>query len=158
MEIGNFDYKLFSSYFCDIVEMLIITYGRRWKNFVIIVFRKSSTSKFYRTRGPWRKPIETEGESHSTGTSRHVQVLRKHGKCIYRGNDVRRSCPFSLLLLSSKCRLAIIKFRTLVIHGFRRLFERRRLLPLLSFLSIAFSTNYRIARLNMRIILKYCVQ
>lgn len=45
-----------------------------------------------------KKPIETQGESHSTGTSRQVQVLRKQGKCIYRGNDVRhlaRSLCFS---------------------------------------------------------------
>lgn len=130
----------------------------RWKNFISnsSIFESPPHPNF---TAPWpleKKPIETEGESHSTGTDRQVQVLRKHGKCIYRGNDRTTSCPFSLLLLSSKRRLAIIEFRTLVIHGFRQLFEHRSLLPLLSFLSITFSTNYRIVRLNTGIIFSYC--
>lgn len=67
--------------------MLIITNDQRWQNFV----SNCSISKVLHVQnlshGPWRKPIETEGESHSIGTSRQVQVLRKQGKCIYRGND-----------------------------------------------------------------------
>jgi len=44
----------------------------------------------------------TEGESHSTGTSRQVQVLRKHGKCIYRGNDRTTSLARSLCFSSRR--------------------------------------------------------
>lgn len=93
------DAKFFTMYFRNLVEMSIITNDQWWKNFV----SNCSISKVLHIQillrlSPWRKPIETEGESHSTVTSRQVQVLRKHGKCIYRGNDVwhlARSLCFS---------------------------------------------------------------
>lgn len=118
MKIWNFNRTAWKVYFRHIFVMQskcrLLWIAGDGKNFV----SNCSISKVLHIQilphlGPrGKKPIETEGESHSTGTSRQVQVLRKHGKCIYRGNDVRRSCPFSLLLLSSKCRLAISSGRS----------------------------------------------
>jgi len=128
-----------SSYFPNIAE--------RWQNFV----SNCSISKVLHVEisphGPWRKPIETQ-------ESRIPPVQASKYKCsankvnVFIEGTTYDMLPvlFASSLVSECCGLAIIESRTLIIHGSSRLFERRSRLPLLlSLLSIALSTNCRIA-------------